>query len=163
MPHPPPHPAPCMLQMKSIPSDLHSFGPELDSSEVPLLNPMEEVRQRVIAPHDVLAAVGAVVASVVLFIVGAVMTGRPYGDPCEGFEFTICSYTGCYTATQFFGTLFVMAAIPLTCLALGWLPQVPLLFLCASVCAHLYDLSLCCAAAAWRPASACTCGAYSED
>lgn len=53
-------------------------------------------RGRVIKPpfSRVYAAAGLAVASIVWFVIGLAMTGRPYADPCSGFAFSVCGYTG---------------------------------------------------------------------
>lgn len=113
------------MQNRSIPSDIHSFGTEKDSLEAPLIDPVSDVpRSPVKAPHRVLPALLCVVAGIMVFVGGLYMQGRPYADPCVGFEFTICEYTGCYTAKEFFGTLFAILAIPGTLIPIGNFAQV---------------------------------------
>jgi hypothetical protein len=87
-----------------------------------------------------------VVAGIMVFIGGLYMQGRPYADPCVGFEFTICEYTGCYTAKEFFGTLFAILAIPGTLIPIGNFAQVrlPPLSGASLLCVHRIVLQACC-------------------
>ena len=117
-----------MLQMakRSVPSDAISFGTNEKDYLEPLMDPIADdvPRRHVKAPHRTLPTVLLTFAAILLFVGGMVMIGRPYADPCEGFEFTVCGYTGCYTVTQFFGTLFAMFALPAVLIPIGLLPQV---------------------------------------
>lgn len=115
------------MHSRSVPSDVLSFGTaDKDSMDAPLLNPVGEdsPRRHLKSPHFVIPSLVGAVSCALLFCTGMVMTGRPYAEPCVGYQYTVCQYTGCYTVGQFFGTLFAIVAIPPALLALGWLPQV---------------------------------------
>lgn len=114
------------MHTRSLPSgDVLSFGTDKDSLDAPLVDPVsDEPRRPVKAPHRVLPSLAFAIVGLCVFVGGLFMMGRPDADPCPGFEYTVCQYTGCFTAVQFFGAIFAIIGLPATVLPLGFLPQV---------------------------------------